>query len=94
MWQANDAKFEPLARRSFLAAEAQVTSQDLSAIASAGLAALGYLAKGLQAPRDWQQQQRAILQRAAAPKAQLLLIPVPAVGRLVDAAAANVCTPK
>ncbi len=46
LWRDNDAKLQPLAQRSFLVKEVAATSQDLSAVASAGLAALDALEQG------------------------------------------------
>jgi hexosaminidase len=86
-WRDNDAKLQPLTQRSFLAKEIAATSQDLSAVAGVGLAALDLLAKGGRAPDDWKTQQLAIIEQANKPTAQLLLMPTPAIQRLVDAAA-------
>ena len=74
---------------SFLVKEVAATSQDLSAVAAVGLAALDYLGKGGPAPDDWKAQQLANLEQAKTPKAQLLLMPVPAVQKLVEAVSAG-----
>jgi hypothetical protein len=58
-------------------------------VAGAGLAALDFVAKGGQAPEDWKTQQLAVLGQANKPKAQLLLMPAPAIQRLVEAVAAG-----
>jgi hypothetical protein len=60
-------------------------SQDLTAVSTAGLQALDYLDRGEQAPSAWATQQFAMLQEAQKPKAQLLLMVVPPVQRLVEA---------
>jgi hypothetical protein len=57
--------------------------------ASVGLSVLDLLARGALATGDWKTQQLAILQQAEKPKAQLLLVTVPAVQRLVEAAASG-----
>jgi hexosaminidase len=88
-WRDNDATLQPLAQRSFLVKEVAATSQDLSALGTAGLAALDAIAKGHQAPDSWKAQQLAILEQVNKPKAQLLLIPAPAVQKLIEAAAAG-----
>jgi hexosaminidase len=88
-WRDNDAILQPLAQRSFLVKEVAATSQDLSALGAAGLAALDAIAKGLPAPDSWKAQQFAILEQVKRPKAQLLLIPAPAVQKLIEAAAAG-----
>ena len=88
-WRDNDAILQPLAQRSFLVKEVAATSQDLAALGTAGLAALDAIAKGQPAPDSWKAQQFAILEQVKKPKAQLLLIPAPAVQKLIGAAAAG-----
>ena len=88
-WRDNDAILQSLARRSFLVKEVAANSQDLSALGAAGLAVLDVIAKGQPAPDSWKAQQLAIIEQAKKPKAQLLLIPAPAVQKLVEAAAAG-----
>ena len=89
LWRDNDARLQPLAQRSFLVKEAAQTSQDLSALAKAGLAALDLIAKGAGAPDSWKAEQTAAIQQIQKPKAQLLLMPAGAVQKLVDAAGAG-----
>lgn len=86
-WRDNDAKLQPLAQRSFLVKEVAATSQDLSALATAGLAALDFAAKAAPAPDDWKTQQLAVIEQAGKPKAQLLVMPAPAIQKLVEAVA-------
>jgi len=88
-WRDNDAILQPLAQRSFLVKEVAATSQDLAALGTAGLAALDAIAKGQPAPDSWKARQFAILEQVKKPKAQLLLIPAPAVQKLIEAAAAG-----
>ena len=88
-WRDNDAILQPLAQRSFLVKEVAATSQDLAALGTAGLAALDAIAKGQPAPDSWKARQFAILEQLKKPKAQLLLIPAPAVQKLIEAAAAG-----
>src|SRR6266850_432872 len=88
-WADNDAILQPLAQRSFLVKEVAANSQDLSALGTAGLAALDAVAKGQAAPDSWKAQQLATIEQAKKPKAQLLLIPAPAVQKLIEAAAAG-----
>ncbi len=87
-WRDNDSKLQPLAQRSFLVKEVTTTSQDLSALGAVGLAALDFITKGQPAPDDWKVQQLAALQQLEKPKSQLLLMPAPAVQKLVEAASA------
>jgi hexosaminidase len=89
VWRDNDAKLQPLVQRSFLVKEVAASSQDLSALGAAGLAALDTIAKGQPAADSWKAQQLAVIEQAKKPKAQLLLIPAPAVQKLVEAAAAG-----
>lgn len=86
LWRDNDAKLQPLEQRSFLVKEVAGTSQDLAALASAGLAALDALEHGGNADEAWKAQQGAVVQQAQKPKGQLLLMPAPAVQKLIDAA--------
>jgi hexosaminidase len=88
-WRDNDARLAPLAQRSFLLKEAAQTSQDLSALGAAGLAALDFVAKGAPAPADWKAQQIAAIQQIQKPKAQLLLMPAASVQKLIEASAAG-----
>jgi len=91
-WRDNDARLQSLARRSFLVKELAAKSQDLSTLATAGLAALDSIAKR-QLPSDaWKAQQLAIIEQAKKPTAQLLLIPAPAIQKLIEAAAAGACS--
>jgi len=86
-WRDNDGLLQPLAQRSFLVREVTGRSQDLAALGSAGLAALDLITKGQPATDSWKAQQLANIDAAKKPKAQLLLIPAPAVQKLIEAAA-------
>ncbi len=92
-WRDNDAKLQLLAQRSVLVREVAERSQDLSALGTMGLAALDAIAKR-QPPEDsLKTQQLATIEQLKKAKAQLLLIPVPAVQKLVEAAASGgACT--
>jgi hexosaminidase len=85
-WSQNDAPFASLAQKSFLAREAVATSRDLSAVGTAGLRALDAIAAGKALASDQQSQLSSVLAQAAQPKAQLLLVPVAGVQKLVAAA--------
>jgi len=87
LWRDNYARLQPLAQRSFLVKEVAQTSQDLSALGAAGLAALDFVAKGSGAPDSWKAEQTAAIQQIQKPKAQLLLLPADAIQKLVNAAA-------
>ena len=85
-WRANSSYVERLAAQSFLVKEIVPLSQDLSAVATAGLGALDYMDRRERAPADWASQQFALLQQAQKPKAQLLIVIVEPVQKLVEAA--------
>lgn len=85
-WRDNDAKLQPLAQRSFLVQEVAGRSQDLSTLGATGLAALDAIAKHQPVPDAWKPQQLATIEQLKVQKAQLLLMPVPAVQKLVEAA--------
>jgi len=84
-WQENQTKLQPLETQSFLLKEIVPVSQDLTAVATVGLQALSYLDRGERAPSSWATQQFALLEQAQRPKAQLLLMVVPSVQKLVEA---------
>ena len=88
-WRDNDARLQPLVQRSFLVKEVAATSQDLSALATAGLAALDQAAKGSPASDDWKSQQLAVVEQAKKPKSQLLLMPAAAIQKLIEAVSAG-----
>ena len=94
-WRDNDAKLQPLTQRSFLVKEVAGRSQDLSALGVTGIAVLDAMVKHQPAPDSWKAQQLAVLGRLNSldemknAKMQLLLIPVPAVQKLVEAASAG-----
>jgi hexosaminidase len=88
-WRENDAKLQPLAQRSFLVREVADSSQGLSALGTMGLAALDVIAKRQPVEDAWKTQQLATLEQLKKPKAQLLLMPVTRVQKLVEAAASG-----
>jgi hexosaminidase len=88
-WRDNDAILQPLAQRSYFVKEVAANSQDLSALGAAGLSALDAIAKGQPPDDSWKAQQLAIIEQVKKPKAQLLMIPSPAVQKLIEAAAAG-----
>jgi hexosaminidase len=85
-WRDNDGRVEDAAAQSFLLKEAVSLSQNLTAVASAGLEALGYLDRRERAPEEWKTKQLTLLQQAQQPRAQLLLMILPSVQKLVEAA--------
>ena len=79
--------------QSFLLKEVAPVSRDLSALGSAGLEALDYLDRGERAPDAWKAQQQTVMQRAAIPKAEVMLMIVPSIQKLIEAAAGTASLP-
>jgi hypothetical protein len=84
-WRDNGKKLQPLIDRSFLVKEIEPLSQELTLLGVWGLAALDTLAHGQTISDSTKAQQLAALEQVKKPKAQLLLIPAPAVQRLIEA---------
>ncbi len=88
-WRDNDTALEPTLEASFLLQETIPLSKDLAAVSTAGLEALDYIDRNARPDAEWLSRQHALLEGAAKPRAELLLMIVPAVGKLVDAAASR-----
>jgi hexosaminidase len=84
-WRDNQRNLQALETQSRLLQEIVPLSQDLSAVATTGLQALDYIDHGERAPEAWATQQFVLLARAQKPRAQLLLMIVPSVQKLVEA---------
>jgi hexosaminidase len=91
-WKNNEEELRPIAEKSAMVKEAVPLSQDLSALAAAGLDALGYLDHGQRAPADWKNQQLAMVQASFRPRAELLLMVAPPIQRLIQASAGDTPT--
>jgi hexosaminidase len=89
IWRDNDANLHPLLSQSFLLQEDEPTSQNLSAVAAAGLQALDYIDKAQAPPTDWRTQEQATIDQAKKPVAGLLLMVATPIEQLVDTAAAS-----
>jgi hexosaminidase len=92
-WRDNDARLRPLLEQSFLLHELAPLSEDLSTLGAAGLSALDYLDRSEASPEPWRAQQLALLDRARTPKADLLLMVVAPVQRLIEASAGQTQKP-
>ena len=92
-WRDNQTNLQPLEIQSFLLKEIVPMSQDLSAVAAAGLQALDYIDRGERAPETWTKQQLALLEQAQKPKSQLLLMVTPAVQKLIEASSGQSVQP-
>ncbi len=84
-WRNSHEALLPLLRQSALLEDDIPLAEDLSAVAHAGLEALDYLDSGHPAPQNWVQEQFVLLDLAAKPRAELLLMIVPPVRKLVEA---------
>ena len=87
LWHNNQSSLEPLEGQSFLLQEVIPASENLTRVAAAGLAALDYLDRGARPPEGWKSETAALLEDGGKPRAQLLLVIVPSIQRLVDRAA-------
>jgi hexosaminidase len=92
-WRDNQSNLQALETQSFLLGEIVPLSQDLSAVATTGLQALDYIDRGERAPDAWAAQQFTLLVEAQKPKAQLLLMVVPSVQKLVEACSGQKAPP-
>jgi hexosaminidase len=86
-WRNNQEELQPLEVQSFLVKEVAPLSQNLSALAAAGLEALDYLDRAEKPSDDWIAQQLSLLQTARQQKAQLLIMVVQPIQELVEFAA-------
>jgi len=85
-WRDSREELLPLLKQSALLEEDIPLAEDLSAVARAGLEALDYFDSGKPAPPAWVQEQSVLLDLAAKPHAELLLMIVEPVRKLVAAA--------
>jgi hexosaminidase len=73
--------------------EVAPVSQNLAALGAAGLQALNSIDSRKPTPTEWKQQQIAVIQQAAKPTADLVLIVAPAVQKLVEASSGGAVVP-
>jgi len=85
-WRASQEKLVPLLQRSFLAKEDVPLAEDIAALSKAGLEALDIVEAGKHAPESWVNEQQALLDRAAKPRAELLIMILPSIRKLVEVA--------
>jgi hexosaminidase len=91
-WRDNQVELQPMFEKSFLLKEVAPISQNLSALGTAGLAALDYLDRGEHPSDAWVTQQLAVVEQAKKPQAQLLLMIAPSVAKLIQASAGQPAT--
>jgi len=87
LWRDNQASLQGLEKQSFLLEEVVPASENLTRVATAGLEALDYIDRGARPEEAWKTQTLALLDNAGKQQAQLLLVIVPSVEKLVEAAA-------
>ena len=85
LWRDNDAKLQPLLKRSYLTQDLAPVSQNLSQVAEIGLQALDDLRENRLVNLDARQRSIEFLRVSAKPQAVLLLMVVPSVELLVQA---------
>ncbi|MGO9404509.1 MAG: beta-N-acetylhexosaminidase [Terriglobales bacterium] len=88
-WRENDANLQPVLDRSFLLAEDKPLSEDLAALAAAGLQALDSIRKNQPLPDAWRIEQLAVVDRSMKPRANLLVMVAPPVQKLIEATAVS-----
>jgi len=86
-WRDNDTNLQPVLDRSFILAEDKPLSQDLAALAAAGLEALDSIDKNQPLPDSWRTEQLAVVDRSMKPRANLLVMVAPPIQKLIEAAA-------
>lgn len=85
LWRDNDAKLQPLLKRSFLIQDLAPVSRNLFKVAEIGLQALDDLQNNHTVSADARQRNIELLQLSAKPQAVLLLMVAPSVELLVQA---------
>jgi len=85
-WRDEAADLLPTMKQNALLQEDVPLAEYVSAVAAAGLQALDYLKAGQPAPASWVTQQLGMLAGAAKPRAELLIMIVPSIKVLVEAA--------
>ncbi|MGB9205553.1 MAG: family 20 glycosylhydrolase [Terriglobales bacterium] len=88
-WRDNDANLQPVLDRSFLLVEDKPLSEDLAALAAAGLQALDSIDRNQPLPDAWRTAQSAVADRSMKPRANLLVMVAPPIQKLIAATAAS-----
>ncbi len=84
-WQGLDARLRPLLESRELLRELLPLAEQASALAGAGLEALGFLEQGVPAPAGWAQERARLIEAPTKPGHALELAYSPAVKKLMDA---------
>jgi hexosaminidase len=85
-WRDGKTELLPLMQSSALLEEDIPLAEDLAHLADIGLQALDDLAAGKPAPASWAAEQMTFIHETAKPRAELLIMVAPSVGKLVAAA--------
>ena len=85
-WHDNHSLLQPALRESYLLRELEPLSENVTALANAGLQALECLEFGRKPPESWGREQAALLQRADKPAAEVLVMIIPGLRKLIAAA--------
>jgi hexosaminidase len=85
-WRDQYDALKPVLAESFLATEIEPLSRDVSAVAAAGLEALDSLESRRPVPEGWADAQNQLLDRAKPPRAELFIVILDPVRKLVAAA--------
>jgi hexosaminidase len=86
-WRNSMTHLLPAMQNSALLQEDIPVAQDVQSLATTGLQALQYLQTGQAAPQTWVANQNELLTQAAKPRAELLIMIVPSIRKLVELAA-------
>jgi len=85
-WRDNHSKLKPILEVSLLLKEIIPLSEDVSSLADAGLQALDYLENKKQPSPSWLENATSLLERPRRPAYELVIMIVPAIRKLVNAA--------
>lgn len=84
-WKSLDPQLEPTLEKSYLMKELRPISQNLSALAAVGLQALDYLQNGSRPAQGWASSQAGLINNSRKANADLLLMVVAPIEKLVAA---------
>lgn len=85
-WRDNNSILRPILEESFLLKEVIPLSEDVAALAEAGLQALDYLENNKRPPQSWLNGIYSLLERPEKPEYELEIMITPAIRKLIEAA--------
>lgn len=83
-WQENNMRLKPIIATSPILKEVEGVSEDLSAIAGAGLEALTHIQSGKKVSKDWLDSKKPALDAAKKPRGQVELVVVDSIAKLIN----------